>query len=81
MTNDFFFFVKFVGSSGLFISKICAVSIQLYTLCHINSVCLKHAVGLWTSGSCQGVSRFHLCIAALLPITHAVKSVGLKCEI
>ena len=48
---------------------------------NINSVCLKHSVGLWTSGSCQGVSRFHLCFVALLPITHAVKSVGMKCEV
>jgi hypothetical protein len=55
VTNDYFFIVKFVGSNGLFISKICAVSKQLHILCHINSVCLKHTVRLWASGSCQGI--------------------------
>ena len=73
--------MKFVGLNGLFISKICAVSKEVYTVCHINSVCLKHTAGLWTSGSYQEVSIFHLCFVALLPITHAVKSVGLKCGI
>jgi hypothetical protein len=82
VTNDYLILiVKYVGSNGIFISKICAVSKQLYTICHINSVCLNHTVGLWTSASFQEVSRFHLCFVALLPMTHAVKSVGLKCEI
>jgi hypothetical protein len=82
VTNDhLILIVKYVGSNGLSISKICAVSKQVYTLCHINSVCLKHTVGLWTSASCWEVSRFHLCFVALLLTTHAVKSVGLKCEI
>lgn len=70
MTNDYLFLiVKFVESSGHFIFKICAVSKQLCTFCHINSVCLKHTVGLWTSGACQRVSRCHLCFVAILPIT------------
>lgn len=65
---------------SLYFQNLCSVITTVYSLSH-NSVCLKHTVGLWTSGSCQGVSRFYLCFVALLPITHAVKSVGLKCEI